>query len=238
MVPRVASRHQGLRLVAAVRRVSDSRPGTRLRPQIPRCRTHTRIRVQSWTSGPHGCSSLDGIMCPPSPSTSSRRGLPSITMNAKSSAQSAHLSQQRAWHLVLVAHSMGGLAARHWFSLQDDPARIQHLITLGSPHLGTWLARFAIGDNGRQMRPGSDFLSALFAAETAQHRRRTSCFFSNCDNIVFPATNATLAGAENRHLTGCAHVQLIEHPDCWSALMNLLFTERRGSQRPERPDPS
>jgi hypothetical protein len=127
---------------------------------------------------------------------------------------------------ILVAHSMGGLAARHWYGAQRNPARVHRLITLGSPHRGTWLARFALGANGRQMQPGSPFLRALQEADAETHLQRTTCFYSHCDNIVFPATNATIAGADNRHVEGCAHVQLIEHPACWGALQDFLSAGR------------
>jgi triacylglycerol lipase len=123
---------------------------------------------------------------------------------------------------ILVGHSMGGLAARHWYAAQKDPARIHHLVTMGSPHRGTWLARFALGANGGQMRPGSMFLKTAAEADTALHLQRMTCFYSHCDNIVFPAINATLAGADNRHVEGCAHMQLIEHADCWATLQDLL----------------
>ena len=53
---------------------------------------------------------------------------------------------------VAVAHSMGGLALRAWWSSQADPARLAHALTLGTPHHGTWLARYALSPNVRQMQ--------------------------------------------------------------------------------------
>ena len=35
-----------------------------------------------------------------------------------------------------------------------------------------------------------------------------TCWYSNCDNIVFPASVATLPGADNRFVPGVAHVEL------------------------------
>ena len=38
---------------------------------------------------------------------------------------------------IVVAHSMGGLAVRAWLAAHGAAARIQHVITLGTPHHGT-----------------------------------------------------------------------------------------------------
>ncbi len=109
---------------------------------------------------------------------------------------------------VLVCHSMGGLAARAWLKARSADARVHHVITIGSPHHGTWLGRFSLARNARQMRLGSDWLRRLEQDTPAQRHARFTCWYSNCDNIVFPASTATLAGADNRLVRGVAHVQL------------------------------
>ncbi len=112
--------------------------------------------------------------------------------------------------VVLVGHSMGGLAIRAWLDAFGVDDRVQRVVTIGTPHQGTWLARWAHTTNGRQMRLGSDWLRRLQAREPVS-RQHFTCFFSDCDNIVFPAEVATLAGADNRHLPGTGHVQMVFH---------------------------
>jgi triacylglycerol lipase len=113
---------------------------------------------------------------------------------------------------VLVAHSMGGLALRAWLGDDAKHARFHRLVTIATPHAGTRLAIRGFGANVLQMRPRNDWLAALDAQTPAAVRERTTCFWSHCDNIVVPARNATLAGADNRHLEGTPHVQMIDHP--------------------------
>ena len=128
---------------------------------------------------------------------------------------------------VLVTHSMGGLALRRWWVEYGDDARVHHAITIGTPHQGTWLARFAVSLNGRQMRRGSGWLATLAAREPAGRAQRFTCFYSHCDNIVFPPIAATLPGADNRHLPSVAHVHMADHPAPWQALQTLLAQPAR-----------
>ncbi len=119
---------------------------------------------------------------------------------------------------VLVGHSMGGLAARAWLRHQGDEA-LAHLITLGTPHRGTWLARFSRLPCGLQMQPGSAWLQALEADLRSTQAARTSCWYSNSDNVVMPASTATLPGAENHLVRGAGHTDLAFKPAVMAACM-------------------
>lgn len=118
----------------------------------------------------------------------------------------AKLEQVTGRTPVLVCHSMGGLTARAWLRAYCSTHRTVHVVTIGTPHGGTWLARFSHLANGRQMRPGGEWLQALPATNPA--REFFTCWYTNCDNIVFPPSVATLPGADNRLLPGAAHVEL------------------------------
>jgi len=45
---------------------------------------------------------------------------------------------------ALVAHSMGGLDARHLIARLDPDRRVKSLVTVGTPHLGTPLASWLL----------------------------------------------------------------------------------------------
>jgi hypothetical protein len=123
---------------------------------------------------------------------------------------------------LVVGHSMGGLALRAWLRDHDGDARVHGVVTIGSPHHGTWLGRFGFAPNAQQMRWHSPWLLQLAAAEPATRYRRFTCFWSHCDNIVFPASTATLPGADNRHLRGHAHVHLLRHPQVLDTVLQRL----------------
>ncbi|MEO7886806.1 alpha/beta fold hydrolase [Polaromonas sp.] len=126
---------------------------------------------------------------------------------------------------LLVCHSMGGLAARAWLKRMKAEAWVHHVVTIGTPHRGTWLARFGHGHNGRQMRLLSDWQAQLDHEMPANRHTLFTCWYSNCDNIVFPTSTATLPGADNRLVRGAAHVQMAFLPLVMNATLAMLDTD-------------
>jgi len=122
---------------------------------------------------------------------------------------------------VLLCHSMGGLAVRAWLRAHQGDARVHRVLTLGTPHGGTWLGRFSRAVNGRQMSLAGEWVQGLLRAEPAARAGLFTCWYSNCDNIVFPTGTAALAGADNRFVSGVAHVQMAFHP----AVMDACLAE-------------
>ncbi|MBC5783961.1 alpha/beta fold hydrolase [Ramlibacter sp. USB13] len=127
---------------------------------------------------------------------------------------------------VLVCHSMGGLAARAWWRGTQGRRAVAHLVTIGSPHHGTWLARFSRKTNGRQMRLASDWLAQLARDEERHPLPPATCWYSNCDNVVFPADTATLPHADNRFVPGVPHVALAFAPQVRSGTVELVASLR------------
>lgn len=115
--------------------------------------------------------------------------------------------------VVVVAHSMGGLVTRAWLARQEKwPSSLQGCVTLGSPHSGTWVARWANSLAGQQMREHSDWLQDLRRRERPQDAARFLCWRSLTDHVVFPPANARLPGADNRTVRSAGHVDLAFQP--------------------------
>lgn len=108
--------------------------------------------------------------------------------------------------VIIVAHSMGGLAARSYLRRYGG-SRVRQLITVGTPHRGTSLARYGMGTNSRQMEPDSPWLQHL----NGNARRQTTAItaiLSRHDELISPRENAVLPGAVNIHLEGVGHLTL------------------------------
>jgi pimeloyl-ACP methyl ester carboxylesterase len=119
-----------------------------------------------------------------------------------------------AARVVIVGHSMGGLAARAYLRAHGA-ARVARVVTLGTPHHGTGLAQFGPGLNARQMRrtrghraSASTWLQTLAASETAATRSLFTSIYTQHDNIVSPASSSVLADAVNVAFSGVGHVAL------------------------------
>ena len=143
-------------------------------------------------------------------------------------AAARRLEEATGLEPVVVAHSMGGLAVRYWLAGCGGVARVHHVITIGTPHRGTWLARFALSMNGTQMRLASPWHSALAAREQQAAAAHFTCFYGHCDNIVMPASTATLPGAHNRHLAGVAHVAMTDRPEVLEEALRRLRAPEAG----------
>ena len=106
--------------------------------------------------------------------------------------------------LTLVAHSMGGLICRAYLRRHGGD-NIDQLITMGSPHQGTFHARLARGVNGMQMRSGNVWLTSL--GETLVGIPFTS-IYSIHDTIIAPQDSSVVVGADNVQLSGVGHVSM------------------------------
>ncbi len=121
------------------------------------------------------------------------------------------LAATGADRVILIGHSMGGLVARAYID-QFGEGKVAHVITLGSPHQGTWMTRFALGPNLRNMDLGSRWLNALRQREAGRAPQPYACFtcvYTLHDNLVTPQKNAALPGAAAIRLSGIGHLSMV-----------------------------
>ncbi len=107
----------------------------------------------------------------------------------------------------LVGHSLGGLVSRSL--AQKHPEYVRKVITLGSPHKGTYVAYLGLfTKSGRQMIPGSSYLreiNSMPLPETVQFYS----IYSLRDMAIIPHDSARLEGAINIPIENLGHIGLI-----------------------------
>jgi len=123
---------------------------------------------------------------------------------------------------VLVGHSMGGLAIRAWWRAHGHDTRVHRVLTLGTPHAGTFMARFSAARNAGEMRLDSPWIQELASQESAAMRAQMRCYYSHTDNIVCPASSAALDGAQHIHLPATGHIGLLYEAQVFDDLMQCL----------------
>lgn len=118
------------------------------------------------------------------------------------------LEAAQADRCLIVAHSMGGLATLRSLSNTAVRERVAGVITLGTPHEGTALARFSFALNAKQMRLESDWLEDLHADLAGEDLPPVEALVGTHDNIVSPQENAALSRATNTYMTGISHLAM------------------------------
>ena len=111
----------------------------------------------------------------------------------------------------VIGHSLGGLIARYYVTRLGGDARVHTLVTLGTPHEGTWAAHTLPSRLMRQMRPGSGLMREL-ARPVHGCRTRFISYWSDTDTAILPQRSAALhhpdLGARNVRLHGAGHLTL------------------------------
>lgn len=120
--------------------------------------------------------------------------------------------------LTLIAHSMGGLVCRAYLR-QFGGEKVSRLITLGTPHHGTFHANLASGTNGKQMRLGNAWLATL--CESRVPASFTSIYSVN-DTIIAPQTSSIMPEATNVKLVGVGHVSMPSGVQARRAILKAL----------------
>jgi pimeloyl-ACP methyl ester carboxylesterase len=129
--------------------------------------------------------------------------------------------------VFLVGHSLGGIIARYYVQCLGGDARVSTLVTLGSPHAGSQLARVAPLLVGRQLRPNSELMREL--AGPARCSTRFVAISSDRDEVVVPARSARLEHPDLSvtclQVRGVGHLSLLVNGAVAHAIVTALAGE-------------
>ena len=111
----------------------------------------------------------------------------------------------------IVGHSMGGIIGRYYVQRLGGDTRVHTLVTLGTPHQGTFGARFIPWPVIRQLRVASPVLTEL-DEPAPECRTRFIAIWSDLDQIVVPQRNARISHPDLRSrnvlFRGIGHMSL------------------------------
>jgi pimeloyl-ACP methyl ester carboxylesterase len=132
-------------------------------------------------------------------------------------------AQTGAAQVDVIGHSMGGVVARYYVAFGGGDGVVAHLVTLGSPHLGSDLSALGLGHARRELVAGSHLLERLAVAPPPAHTRVTS-IWSRADELVPGARQTPLAGAETILVDDIGHVGLLASGRVAHAIIARLQT--------------
>jgi triacylglycerol lipase len=121
----------------------------------------------------------------------------------------------------IVAHSMGGVATRVAILHHGLKGMVRRVVTLGSPHGGTFAARLGNTAVTHDMRPDSEFLNEL-ARKPLPSTVDMSSFWSSSDLVIMPPESAALEGTNQVDMTPSTHYGYLLEPRCWKAVYRAL----------------
>jgi triacylglycerol lipase len=121
-----------------------------------------------------------------------------------------------------IGFSMGGLIGRYYLQELGGRERMANLVTIATPHRGTYMAHSLWLPAVRQMRPESDFIYRLNRDLTALAERRFVSIWTPLDLSVVPPSHSELPVGESQRVFGIAHALMPLNRRVWRAVETAL----------------
>lgn len=131
-----------------------------------------------------------------------------LTIVASAELAQRYLDERNLTGVIIVAHSKGGLIAKHMMVCEDRAGRIDRLVAINSPFGGSTLADWAPVRTLRVFSPRNETVMTL-AANLAANTRITS-IYSRLDPLI--PGGCELEGARNIRLSMVGHFRPLASP--------------------------
>ncbi len=112
----------------------------------------------------------------------------------------------------IVAHSLGGIVARYAIQRLGLAGQVRKLVTLATPHQGTYAAHYANTSLTRPLRPDSPLMSEINGADWRDTGVQLVAIHSNRDVYIVPNERMTHPAADNIFVPGISHSQHLVSP--------------------------
>lgn len=135
----------------------------------------------------------------------------------------------RYGRVKILSHSMGGINARWYVEMLDGHELVDDVVTLGTPHQGTYAAYLGyFSRGGRALTPSSDVIRRLNADGPADGVDYTGVW-GKADALVVPSTHGRLPwdGAQNVENVGIGlygHLSLIFRKSLLKKYLRLMLS--------------
>jgi pimeloyl-ACP methyl ester carboxylesterase len=118
------------------------------------------------------------------------------------------LKKLQVQQVDIIAHSLGGLVARHYLQKMGGDGKVRNLFTLGTPHQGTRWSRFAVLPHLKQLAPQSELLEELNRAPSPE-KTQVTVIYGTLDIFTLPRHSGAWRGVDNIELDQVGHAGLL-----------------------------
>jgi triacylglycerol lipase len=124
----------------------------------------------------------------------------------------------------LIAHSLGGLVARTYLQKMGGNRRVDRLVTIATPHMGTEAHVYLPSRVVSQMNPNGTFMQELNALPPPEGVRMTSIGGGE-DLLVLPRRNALAPFGNQVFFEDIGHNAMLLSPQVMGAVREALHEE-------------
>lgn len=166
--------------------------------------------------------------------------LDSISDYAGELAWRVELENAHHRHIVIVAHSMGGLVTRYYLKNLRTTDQVKTVITVAAPHHGTFggmiLPPRSVPTS--EMLPDSPFLEELNSVSETTPGVDFHAIWTPTDGVVIPAENSIMCGARNYKVSGLGvtHLGLLMSDAAYAIVLDVLRGRKPPTTGPQTRD--
>lgn len=138
--------------------------------------------------------------------------VPHLGYNTKAIDYSARLireliDEKNLHNVIIIAHSKGGLIAKHLLAFNSQDGRVVKVIAIATPFKGSSLAKLIPGKVIKELHPESEIIKKLHSR--ASVNQKIISIFGEYDNHVWPTENCRLEGAKNIQVNIHGHHKIL-----------------------------
>ena len=105
----------------------------------------------------------------------------------------------------IVGFSLGGMVARVYLQELGGVSEVERLVTISSPHHGSWMAYFRWNALGEELRPGSRVYERLNGNLKPLAGVRHTAIWTPFDLMIVPSWSSVLPGAREVRIPVALH---------------------------------
>jgi len=117
------------------------------------------------------------------------------------------IDEKNLRNVIIIAHSKGGLIAKHLLAYDNQDGRVTKVIAIATPFLGSHAVRFLPGKAFKELHPEGEIIKKLHSQSEVNHK--IVSIFGEFDNHIWPTGNCRLEGAKNIQVNVYGHHKIL-----------------------------